>query len=220
MLAKHYHPGSSGSEGPSWLTFIGQAKDSLWSLDLFRCESILLHRHWVLMVMDVFTRRIIGFGVERGHIDGVSVCRMFNHAIAGQLLPRSVSAPTYRLITNSPPTGHIRQTRIALRRCSPTSDIRHSLCSSYRPMLAAAFKLSALLYRYKWCNKYCRAAQPDGRSVSAVAEMRGHSGSRFQHSIFVASFSPANTRQQGRSRNRACLRAARCCLVTHGSQCF
>ena len=43
------------------------------------------------MVMDVFTRHIIGFGVERGYIDGVSVCRMFNHAIAGQPLPKHVS---------------------------------------------------------------------------------------------------------------------------------
>src|SRR5207244_8128797 len=42
VLAKHYRPGDSGSHGPSWLTFIAQTKDSLWSLDLFRCESILL----------------------------------------------------------------------------------------------------------------------------------------------------------------------------------
>ena len=66
VLAKHYRPGDSGADGPSWLTFIGHAKDSLWSVDLFRCESILLRSHWVMLVMDVFTRRIIGFGVERG----------------------------------------------------------------------------------------------------------------------------------------------------------
>ena len=41
--------------------------------------------------MDVFTRRIIGFGVERADIDGISVCRMFNRAIAGQPLPKHVS---------------------------------------------------------------------------------------------------------------------------------
>jgi putative transposase len=29
----------------AWLTFIGHAKDSLWSLDSFRCESILLRSH-------------------------------------------------------------------------------------------------------------------------------------------------------------------------------
>jgi len=44
ILAKHSLP-SSGGDGPSWLTFIGNAKDSLWSLDLFRCESILLKTH-------------------------------------------------------------------------------------------------------------------------------------------------------------------------------
>jgi putative transposase len=91
VLMKHYRPGDSGTNGPSWLTFIGHMKDALWSVDLFRCESILLHSHWVLMVMDVYTRRLVGFDVERANIDGVSVCRMFNRAIAGQPLPKRVS---------------------------------------------------------------------------------------------------------------------------------
>src|SRR5215472_11883708 len=41
-------------------------EDSLWSCDLFRCESATLRTHWVLVVMDQFTRRIIGFGVHNG----------------------------------------------------------------------------------------------------------------------------------------------------------
>jgi hypothetical protein len=56
-------------------------KDSRWSLDLFRCESIALRTHWILVVMDQFTRRIIGFGVHVGNVDGISLCRMFNHAM-------------------------------------------------------------------------------------------------------------------------------------------
>jgi putative transposase len=91
VLAKHYRPGDSGSPGPSWPTFIAQTKDSLWRLDLFRCESILLCSHWVVVVLDVFTRRIIGFGVESPNIDGISVCRMFNRAIAGKPPPRHLS---------------------------------------------------------------------------------------------------------------------------------
>jgi transposase InsO family protein len=91
VLAKHYRPGDSGTNGPSWLSFIGHAKDSLWSVDLFRCESILLRSYWVMAVMDVFTRRIIGFGIERAIPDGISVCRMFNQAVAGQLLPQYLS---------------------------------------------------------------------------------------------------------------------------------
>jgi hypothetical protein len=57
VLAKHYRPGDGKSRGPSWLTLIAQSKDSLWSVDLFCCESILLRSYWVLVVMDVFTRR-------------------------------------------------------------------------------------------------------------------------------------------------------------------
>ena len=52
----------------SWLTFLGHMKDSLWSMDLFRCESATLRSHWVLVVMDQYTRRIIGFGVHAGTI--------------------------------------------------------------------------------------------------------------------------------------------------------
>ena len=50
VLAKHYHPGP-GSGGPSWLTFLGHTKDSLWSVDLFPCESLILKTHWVMVVM-------------------------------------------------------------------------------------------------------------------------------------------------------------------------
>ncbi len=58
---------------------------------MFRCESILLRSHWVMVVMDVFTRRFIGFGVHAGDVDGVAACRMFNSAVGGQPLPKHVS---------------------------------------------------------------------------------------------------------------------------------
>ena len=60
VLARHYRPDDSGATGPSWLALIANAKDSLWSIDFFRCESILLRSHWVMVVMDVFSRRIVG----------------------------------------------------------------------------------------------------------------------------------------------------------------
>ena len=70
VLAKHLPAGFPGPSGPSWLTFFAHTKDSLWSVDLFRCESILLRSHWVLVVIDVCTRRFIGFGIGREYIDG------------------------------------------------------------------------------------------------------------------------------------------------------
>jgi len=86
-------------DGPSWLTFIGHMKDSLWSLDLFRCESIALQTYWVLVVMDQYSRRIIGFGIQRRVVDGMALCRMFNQAIQGADLPKYLSSdhdPLYR----------------------------------------------------------------------------------------------------------------------------
>ena len=65
--------------------------DSLWSVDLFRCESILLRSHWVLVVIDVFTRHIVGFGIGGETIDGPAVSRMFNRAIADHPPPVWIS---------------------------------------------------------------------------------------------------------------------------------
>jgi transposase InsO family protein len=45
-----------------------------------------------MAVMDVYTRRIIGFGVEAANLDGIGACRMFNRAIAQQTLPRHLSS--------------------------------------------------------------------------------------------------------------------------------
>ena len=61
-------------------------------VDLFRCESIILRSLWVMVVTVVFTRRIIGFGVERADLCGVSVCRMFNQIVARMSPPRYLSS--------------------------------------------------------------------------------------------------------------------------------
>ena len=96
ILSVHYRQESGG---PSWLTFLGHTKDSLWSCDMFRCESATLRTHWVLVVMDQCTRRVIGFGVHSGIVDGVALCRMFHRAIRGQRLAKYLSSdhdPLYR----------------------------------------------------------------------------------------------------------------------------
>src|ERR1700681_3835418 len=98
ILAVRYRP-KPDAAGPSWLTVLGHATDSLWSVDLFRCESAILRTYWVLVVMDQFTRRIVGFAVHRGVVDGVALCRMFNRAIHAQTPPKYLSSdndPLYR----------------------------------------------------------------------------------------------------------------------------
>jgi putative transposase len=96
ILAVRYTPKPEAA-GPSWLTVLGHAKDSLWSVDLFRCESAILRAYWVLVVMDQCTRRIVGFGVHRGAVDGVGLCCMFNAATRRQTLPKYLSSDHDRL---------------------------------------------------------------------------------------------------------------------------
>ena len=90
VLATRYRPDAQDG-GPSWLTLLGHTKDSLWSVDLFRVESILLKTHWIMLVMDLYTRRIIGFGVQAVAVDGPALCGMFNQASSGRHLPQRLS---------------------------------------------------------------------------------------------------------------------------------
>ena len=92
ILAAYYKPSPHDGSGPSWLTFIGHMKDSLWSVDLFRCESITLKSHWVMLILDQYSRRIIGFSVKAGHVDGVALCCLFNQIISGKALPKHLSS--------------------------------------------------------------------------------------------------------------------------------
>ena len=45
-----------------------------------------------MVVMDQYTRRVIGFGVHAGNVDGPVLCRMFNQATSGQDWPKYLSS--------------------------------------------------------------------------------------------------------------------------------
>ncbi len=91
ILEKHFTLKPDGG-GPSWLSFQGNLKDSLWSVDFFRCESAFMKTHWVMVIMDQFTRRIIGFAVHAGDVNGITACCMFNQIIKNQSLPTRLSS--------------------------------------------------------------------------------------------------------------------------------
>ena len=56
-------------------------KDSLWSVDLFRCESASLRTYRVLVAIDQYSRRIIGIPGHERPVDGIAPGKMFNLAI-------------------------------------------------------------------------------------------------------------------------------------------
>ena len=92
VLARHFRP-DRNDHGSSWLTFLGHTNDSLWSLDFFRCESLILKSHWVMVVMDQHTRRIVGIAVNAGPLDGPTICRMFGRITSrAGATPKSISS--------------------------------------------------------------------------------------------------------------------------------
>lgn len=94
ILRKH-HPSKhdDNNDGPSWLTFIGNISDGLWSVDFFKCESITMKTHTVMAVIDQYSRRIIGFAVHAGDPNGVDIFCMFNSIIKGKSkLPKYLSS--------------------------------------------------------------------------------------------------------------------------------
>jgi len=124
ILIHHTAPESNGG-GPSWLTFLGQMKDSLWSLDLFRCEPITLRSHWVLVVMDQFTRRLMGFGVQPDVVDGKTLCRMFNTILAGSDPPRYLSSDHDPLFTYHRWQANLRILEVREIKSIPTVPLSH-----------------------------------------------------------------------------------------------
>jgi putative transposase len=89
ILAKHYRP--TPGKGPSWLLPIGNSPNKLWSTDLFRLESVFLRSFWVMVVMDQFTRKIVGFSVHQGILSGGTICFMFNKIAYGKTWPKYMS---------------------------------------------------------------------------------------------------------------------------------
>jgi transposase InsO family protein len=94
-------------------------------MDLFRCESILLKSHWVLVVMDQFTRRIIGFGVHTGDVDGVALCRMFNAAISTQGVPHYLSSDSDPIFRYHRWQANLRVLEIERIKSIPYTPISH-----------------------------------------------------------------------------------------------
>ena len=45
-----------------------------------------------MVIMDQFTRRIVGFSTHAGHLNGIAVCCMFNRIISKQSLPTFLSS--------------------------------------------------------------------------------------------------------------------------------
>ncbi|MDP3939430.1 MAG: integrase core domain-containing protein [Deltaproteobacteria bacterium] len=179
VLAKYYDL-RPGDGGPSWLTFLGHLKDSLWSVDLFRCESILLKTHWVMIVMDHYSRRIIGFAVHLGNVDGISVCRMFNEAVGRKGIPCYLSTDNDPLFTYHRWQANLRVLGISEIKTVPYVPLSHPFVERLigttrrefldQTLFWSARDLERKLGEFKeYYNEHRVAASLDGETPAEVA---------------------------------------------------
>src|SRR5580700_9614773 len=85
--------------------------------------------------MDQFTRRMVGFGVQGGIVDGPALCRMFNRAIRGQTTPNYLSTdndPLYRF-HQWQAASH---TRVSVRLVMFMKDLVGSVAECYRDFMS------------------------------------------------------------------------------------
>ncbi len=85
----------------------------------------MLQSYWVLVVMDQFTRSIVGLGVHCGAVDGSGLCRMFNAAIRGRRAPRHLSTDHDPLFEDHRWQAHLRVLEIDEIKTVPRVPLSH-----------------------------------------------------------------------------------------------
>jgi transposase InsO family protein len=207
VLSKHYRPVPSGT-GPSWLSFIGHTKDSLWSVDLFRCESIVLRSYWVLVVMDQFTRRLVGVGVQPGTVNGADLCRMFNAAIHGHGTPRHLSTDHDPLFEAHRWTANLRILEIDEIKTVPLVPLSHPFVERLVGTMRREFLDQVLFWNSGDLERKLADFQAYYNAARSHASLAGHSPLTFAGGHAVAHAELNNVRWVSHCRDLVQLPAA------------
>ena len=75
--------------------------------------------------MDQFMRRIIGFGVHAGDVDGVALCRMFNTAISTRCAPKYIGSDNDPLFPYQPWQANLRILSVDEIKTAPYTPLSH-----------------------------------------------------------------------------------------------
>jgi putative transposase len=185
VLSTHYRP-APGGNGPSWLSFIGHTTDSLWSVDLFRCESIVLRSYWVLVVMDQFTRRLVGVGVHCGPVDGADLCRMFNAAIHGRGTPRHLSTDHDPLFEAHRWTANLRILEIDEIKTVPHAPLSHPFVERLVGTMRREFLDHVLFWNARDLERKLADFQSYYNAARGHASLEGHTPLTFAGGHAVA----------------------------------
>ena len=183
ILAARYEP-KPDAAGPSWLTVLGHAKDSLWSVDLFRCESAILRPHWVLVVMDQFTRPSWALACTAAPWMARALCRMFNRATSGQTSPKYLSSDHDQLYQCHQWQANLRILDVEEIKTVPYAPLSHPFverligtirreCLDRTLFWTAADLEMKLLEFQRYYNRHRAHAGLEGRSPESIPDESG-----------------------------------------------
>jgi len=107
-----------------------------------------------MVIMNQYTRRIIGFAVDAGNVDGPTLCRTFNDATSGQDWPQLISSDNDLLFQYHRWKGDLRVLEIEEVKSLPHVTISHSFVER----LIGSVRRSYWIRPYFGQRQICRAS--------------------------------------------------------------
>jgi putative transposase len=134
--------------------------------------------------MDQCTRRIVGFGVHAGPVDGVGLCRMFNRAARGLTPPKYLTSDHDRLFQFHRWQANLRILGVAEIKTVPYAPVSHPFVERLigtirrecldRTLFWTGADLELKLCEFqRYYNGYRGHAALDGRPPTSISDEGG-----------------------------------------------
>lgn len=124
----------------------------------------MLNSHWVMVVLDQYTRRIIGFSVHAGDCYRVAYCRMFNKINSGKSLPKHSSTDNDPLFLFHRWQANLRIREIAEIKSVPGNPVSH-------PFIEQVIKATRVEYLDQFQEYYNRTRVHPSLAMKKPQEM-------------------------------------------------
>jgi putative transposase len=148
----------------------------------------------VLVVMDQFTRRLVGVGVHRGAVNGADVCRLFNSAIHGRGAPRQLSTDHDPLFEAHRWTANLRILEIDEIKTVPHVPLSHPFVERLIGTMRREFLDQVLFWNARDLERQLADFQAYYNAARSHASLQGHTPSTFAGGHTVAAADLNNVR--------------------------
>ena len=159
--------------------------------------------------MDQFTRRIIGFGIHAGTVDGVALCRMFNQAIRKRSVPKYLSSDHDPLFRFDQWQANLRILEVEEIKTVPYAPLSHPFVERLIGTLRREFLGPHLVL------DECRSRRQAARIPELLQRLRTHTSLEAERPTTTRAYhgrSRISARTDGNPTARASIRH-RCCLI-------